>query len=53
MHITKKTMCDMVPKAITLFIIRELEHFVETDLLIILLDILNNENVLSVFYWTL
>lgn len=45
MRITKKTMCDMVPKAITLFIIRELEDFIETHLLIILLEILNDEDV--------
>lgn len=45
MRITKKTLCDMVPKAITLFIIRELEEFIETHLLIILLEILNDEDV--------
>ncbi|KAG4069672.1 hypothetical protein HA402_014695 [Bradysia odoriphaga] len=48
MNVVKKTLCDMVPKAITFFIIRKLEHFVETNLLIILLDILNDEN-LSIF----
>lgn len=49
MRIVKKTMCDMVPKAITLFIIRELQQFIETNLLIILLEILNDEKV-GVFF---
>lgn len=34
MGTVKKTMCDMVPKAITLFIIRSLEKFIKTDLLV-------------------
>lgn len=33
MRIVKKTMCDMVPKAITLFIIRKLQQFIQKDLL--------------------
>lgn len=45
MRIVKKTMCDMVPKAITLFIIRELEKYINMKLLIDLAGILDDENV--------
>lgn len=34
MRIVKKTMCDMVPKAITLFIIRRLQAFIQKDLIL-------------------
>lgn len=48
MRIVKKTMCDMVPKAITLFTIRELEEFVKFNLLKELTDVIDDKEV-SIF----
>lgn len=45
MRIVKKTLCDMVPKAVTLFIIRELEKFIKTSLLVRLPGPSNDETV--------
>lgn len=48
MNIVKKTMFDMVPKAITLYVIRNLEKFIKTDLLVKVTGVLSDENV-SIF----
>lgn len=45
MRIVKKTLCDMVPKAISLFTIKELEEFIDINLQNKLNDVLTDENV--------
>lgn len=54
MRIVKKTACDMVPKAITLFIIRNLQEFIQNDLLTesVLEKLENEDNDVSIFYST-
>lgn len=39
MRIVKKTTRDMFPKAVTLYIIDELEKYINTDLLLVIMDI--------------
>lgn len=52
-RIVKNTMCDMVPKAITNFIIQNLQEYIKKKLLIKLPEISNDERVSHsiVFYF--
>lgn len=49
MRIVKKTVRDMVPKAITLYIIRELEKYINTELLMVILNVPNDNYVSTLF----
>lgn len=45
LRIVKKTIRDMVPKAITLYIIKELQDYINNKLLIVLLSLPNDDYV--------
>lgn len=45
MHIVGKTTTHMVPKAITLYIIREVERFINTDLLVGIVNDIDKNDV--------
>lgn len=45
MRIVRKTTCDMVPKAITFFVIKELKNYVNDTLLMDFMDLPNDEYV--------
>lgn len=47
MRIVNKTVRDMIPKAITLLIIRELEKYINTELLMVILNV-PNDNYVSI-----
>lgn len=45
LRIVKKTACDMVPKAIMLYIIKRLQDYINNQLLMVLLDLPDDDFV--------
>lgn len=53
MRIVKKTVRDMFPKAVTLYIIGELEKYITTDLLLVIMNIPSDKHVRIWYDWPL